>query len=202
MLPFIQPLIRPRGKNITDNAITPPSLLPPFLQLLSRSDTRLLSIVFVEALVKHILPALPHDPLDSAEYSINAGVPALIRILVPSAEYTSVSTTAFIAPASALLSALKFSVRRRTKGEPLSNKLLRLILYCAIASKGKHNIKVTISIPERICSHNLISFFICVCLLIGCCAILPLCRLDVVCTIANKNKSADFRHTPLGSPQA
>ena len=86
ILPFIHPLIRPIGKNITESAITPPILLPPFLQLLSLKETRLLSMVFVVALVRHILPALPHDPLGSALNSKVAGVPFEIRTFDPSAE--------------------------------------------------------------------------------------------------------------------
>lgn len=157
----MQPLIRPRGNNNTDKTITPPNLLPPFLQLLRRSETRLLSIVLVVAWVRHILPALPHEPFGSAENSMKAGVPALINTLVPSAEYTSVSTIELIVPVSALLSALKFSLTRRTIWVPFSNTLLLLLEVCAKASNGVQNMSATISTHETMPFHSVISFFIC-----------------------------------------
>lgn len=61
LLPFIRPRRSPIGKNTTDRAITPPRRPLPFLQELNRSDTCLLSMVFVVAFVIHTLPALPHE---------------------------------------------------------------------------------------------------------------------------------------------
>ena len=82
----MHPLISPIGKNKTERMITPPSLLLPFLQLLRRRDTLLLSIVLVVAWVKQIFPALPHEPFGSAVNSMKAGVPAFISTCAPSAE--------------------------------------------------------------------------------------------------------------------
>lgn len=68
ILPFIQPLISPIGNNSTESAITPPILLPPFLQKLKRKGTLLLSTVLANAFVMQIFPALPHEPFDSTVY--------------------------------------------------------------------------------------------------------------------------------------
>lgn len=163
----MKPLKRPKGKSAMEIMITGARLLFPFSQLLRCNDIDLWSTALVRAWVKHIFPGLPHDFPGSMLKSINARVPALIRMRVPSAEYTSASTVERRYPFFSELLILVVSDTRSITGVSCSSRSLRFIVDIAIDSNGWHKESAAIITQAIMLLNNLFFDFIGLDLLIG-----------------------------------